>query len=413
MNFLFTLLQKLAMHLTWIYAGTSAYCPQKMVVHEKPDLKSPVTGSIFPGSYLPVEKILSGKCGSGKQFVKIPGGFLCLRISNIKNILPIQFPVVSVPENQPLHFKPKVVLEKKCPGFNGKQNVKLNKPKYFYLKGTRFFFDNRFSKIESKWYFLNSQGLLIPRDCVQNDTVSTFRGSFIKSGIPVDFSFAYTYNTNGVPVWLKSGEYSGKKLEHHKIVHVNTRKFYTKNNHRYLLTSDNVYINEKHLRIIIFSKPPSYVKNSRWIEVNKSQQTLVAYQGSNPVFMTLVSTGINGRETPTGIFRIFYKRAFQDISRKNGNTYTNRFESVPWVQYFDGENAIHPGYWHSVYGSRHSIGCVETSPFDARFLFHWTHPYIPNGFYKITQNSSSRGSLIRIVDYQGQNVPFKGKVFRN
>ena len=55
-------------------------------------------------------------------------------------------------------------------------------------------------------------------------------------------------------------------------------------------------------------RPGAVGPRERWIDVDLSSQTLMAYEGDAPVFATLVATGIGGPgsplATPVGIFRI-------------------------------------------------------------------------------------------------------------
>ncbi|MDQ7035293.1 MAG: L,D-transpeptidase [Anaerolineae bacterium] len=46
-------------------------------------------------------------------------------------------------------------------------------------------------------------------------------------------------------------------------------------------------------------------------------------------------------------------------------------KSVPWVQYFDGSNALHGTMWHDLFGYRRSRGCVNLSISDAGWVFKW------------------------------------------
>lgn len=56
---------------------------------------------------------------------------------------------------------------------------------------------------------------------------------------------------------------------------------------------------------------------------------------------------------------------------------------VPWIQYFASGYAIHGAYWHDVFGIPRSHGCVNLSPIDARYVFFWTTPQLPQGFHGI------------------------------
>ena len=51
--------------------------------------------------------------------------------------------------------------------------------------------------------------------------------------------------------------------------------------------------------------------------------------------------------------------------------YDYYLEDVPYVMYFYGDYAIHGTYWHSNFGYPMSHGCVNTSPWDASWLFSW------------------------------------------
>lgn len=54
---------------------------------------------------------------------------------------------------------------------------------------------------------------------------------------------------------------------------------------------------------------------------------------------------------------------------------------VPWIQYFAAGYALHGAYWHDVFGVPRSHGCVNLSPIDARYVFFWTEPALPEGWH--------------------------------
>lgn len=56
---------------------------------------------------------------------------------------------------------------------------------------------------------------------------------------------------------------------------------------------------------------------------------------------------------------------------------------VPWIQYFAAGYALHGAYWHDVFGIPRSHGCVNLSPIDARVVFLWTDPPLPEGWHGI------------------------------
>jgi hypothetical protein len=60
---------------------------------------------------------------------------------------------------------------------------------------------------------------------------------------------------------------------------------------------------------------------------------------------------------------------------------------VPWIQYFASGYAMHGAYWHDVFGIPRSHGCVNLAPIDARVLFLWTDPPVPDGWHGVNIGS--------------------------
>jgi L,D-transpeptidase catalytic domain len=56
---------------------------------------------------------------------------------------------------------------------------------------------------------------------------------------------------------------------------------------------------------------------------------------------------------------------------------------VPWIQYFAAGYALHGAYWHDVFGIPRSHGCINLAPIDARLVFRWTDPPLPEGWHGI------------------------------
>jgi len=56
---------------------------------------------------------------------------------------------------------------------------------------------------------------------------------------------------------------------------------------------------------------------------------------------------------------------------------------VPWIQYFASGYALHGAYWHDVFGVPRSHGCINLSPIDARIVFNWTDPPVPDGWHGV------------------------------
>jgi len=115
------------------------------------------------------------------------------------------------------------------------------------------------------------------------------------------------------------------------------------------------------------SKP---ITDGKWIDVNLSKQKLVAYEGTTPVFSSLVSTGVAGLPTVTGTFNIYVKYQSQLMTGGSGSSYYY-LPNVPYVMYFYQAYAIHGTYWHNNFGHPMSHGCVNLPTPAAQWVYGW------------------------------------------
>lgn len=170
----------------------------------------------------------------------------------------------------------------------------------------------------------------------------------------------------------------------------------------YMATSDGLLIDAERLVMPELRPIPKGLEPwERWIDVSLSSQLLVAYDGAKPVYVTLVSTGKKGTEeepfeTPVGRWRIYSK---QVTSNMDGTTATDgnyAIQDVPWVMYFDGSYALHGAFWHRSFGFVRSHGCVNLGPSDARWLFGWTVPLLPDGWHGVHATDETPGTTVVI-----------------
>jgi lipoprotein-anchoring transpeptidase ErfK/SrfK len=169
----------------------------------------------------------------------------------------------------------------------------------------------------------------------------------------------------------------------------------------YVETSDGNFLVDKSLvRIEPPRELPTWAKNRQsWVDVSILKQTLVAYEGERPVYATLVSTGKDGlgdpkttHSTVQGTFRIHTKHVTATMS---GDEADDPFElhDVPYVQYFHEGFALHAAYWHEGFGGPRSHGCINLSPEDARWLFSWTDPPVPQAWHSAL---SREGTIVHV-----------------
>jgi hypothetical protein len=140
----------------------------------------------------------------------------------------------------------------------------------------------------------------------------------------------------------------------------------------------------------------------RWIDVDLAQQTIVAYEGTKPVFASIVSTGKGPPKTdfatPVGVHRIWVKifTTKMDNLEKEDVEKHYALEDVPWVQFFDKAVALHGAFWHRDFGHIHSHGCVNLAPIDARWLYAFTAPHLPIGWTAVYPTKSELGTVVRV-----------------
>lgn len=162
---------------------------------------------------------------------------------------------------------------------------------------------------------------------------------------------------------------------------------------RFVRIADGEWVEQVDLRIAANSPRPRGVRSDeRWLDVDLDNNTLVAYEGDKPVFATLVSTGFGS--TPPSLHRIVRKDALRTLTAPSVATGSWSFPDVPFVLEFRKYYALHAVYWHDGFGTKRGHGCVNLSPRDARTLYDFTLPHVPEGWLRI--DSDREGTPVRI-----------------
>jgi hypothetical protein len=148
-----------------------------------------------------------------------------------------------------------------------------------------------------------------------------------------------------------------------------------------------VYANAAHLRLLpekeLLPLVTDISEKSKKIQVNLSQQVLIAYQDDQPVYMTRTATGarfIDGNfTTPAGQYILHRKRPTRHMADGDfAAPKTYDLPGVPWVTYMSQNGAaLHGTYWHNDFGKPRSHGCINVSSEAAKWLYLWTTPVVP------------------------------------
>lgn len=142
----------------------------------------------------------------------------------------------------------------------------------------------------------------------------------------------------------------------------------------------------------------------KWIEVDLSDQKIIAHEGSQIFLESKISSGLAGTPTPTGEFRVWYKTKSQKMSGGTGRSYFY-LPNVPFIMFFENENvpgfkgySLHGTYWHDDFGNRRSHGCVNLPTPVAEQLYYWTTPDLADGSRVVRASSDNPGTKIVIHD---------------
>jgi lipoprotein-anchoring transpeptidase ErfK/SrfK len=145
-----------------------------------------------------------------------------------------------------------------------------------------------------------------------------------------------------------------------------------------------------------------YAHDERWIEVDLSEQKLIAWEGDRAFLETPVSTGLPWWPTPTGEFRIWIKLRATKMEGGTGKYYYY-LPNVPYVMFFENDEipawrgfGLHGTYWHDDFGTQRSHGCVNLPTEIAKELYYWTNPVMPEGRYTVWSSEGNQGTKIVI-----------------
>jgi len=225
------------------------------------------------------------------------------------------------------------------------------------------------------------RGRLIPAERLAPATVSEFEGFLISDPSMLPQVIIVGSGVTSLRQTTKDGPLAnGPKVSHlERFDYLGEIK---RNNRTYIQIGDNQFVSSRVAAVVRNQNPPKDLKpEERWIDVDLSEQTLVAFEGERPVFATVVSTGREGFPTPVGEFRIYAKHMTVTMDDTEAGAEAYSIEDVPWVQYFKDSYALHGAFWHNRFGRVRSHGCVNLAPKDAKRLFAWTGPAIASGIH--------------------------------
>lgn len=258
------------------------------------------------------------------------------------------------------------------------------------------------SKVRDKGrsWWRTARGGFVPSAKTYRYKGKDFQGVELPEGTEFPFGFVYDEKAVFYSLDVDSGKLKrAKKAEHRSFVDLDDERSEV-GGRVYIRTSEGLYLREKSLRLAQPQEMPEQAMPwERWIDVSLDRQLLVAYEGTVPVYATLVSTGKRGSKeesfaTPKGTWRIRTKHISSSMAGSTATDGDYSIQDVPWAMFFEGNYALHGAFWHTRFGRTRSHGCVNLGPTDARWLFYWTTPFLPESWHGVSAHEGSPGSLV-------------------
>lgn len=262
--------------------------------------------------------------------------------------------------------------------------------------------------LEGEVYWRIGRGEYLSVDAIRAIEPSRWAGTRIGDetglSLPVAFALARKARNKKIPVYdSETGARVVKWLAPRSVVPV----LDTASSR--LRIGEHEWVDTIHMRVAEKTAPPPLTEpGERWVDLDVDRQVLVAYEGETPVYATLVSSGSKKYPSETGVFRVWVKFSETDMTGQMGDEAPYSVATVPWTQFYAKDLALHTAYWHDKFGKPVSHGCINLSPIDARFLYFWSGPDVPEGWSMAHGIVERPGSMVRVRSEADPQPEFKG-----
>ena len=224
-----------------------------------------------------------------------------------------------------------------------------------------------------------------------NQVVENLGDTMHPAEITVPYSQSYLQRQKGVWTPLYRLYYSTNYWVTQLVEGPDGQPWYRIKDDMLMKDSLDLYAPAQHVRLIPSSEmtpiSADVPASQKSVEVSLATQMLTAYENSNIVLKTKISSGLDYHpigqiswNTPTGTFYVENKMISKHMG--NGLLVPNTSDAVyilpgiPWVSFFQTDLgvAFHGTYWHHNFGVPMSHGCVNMRTEEAKWLFRWLMP---------------------------------------
>jgi hypothetical protein len=243
---------------------------------------------------------------------------------------------------------------------------------------------------EPRRFGVTPSGHVVPIDRLKPALGSTWHGIDVeKIGLPV--AFVHKSGVQAFSLRRGEAEETDDELERRTAVPL-SGKFRTVNGVRYEQAREGFWLRAQDLVVVVRrTKFPELAKGTqKWIDVSLANQTLTAYEGQKPVYVTLVSSGRDMLKDPTqsastarGTFKVRSKSVTRALDSREVH---DDFDvaDAPWVMEFEPGYALAGTYWGDGIGEAQTFHAVTLTPVDARRIWQWADPALPDGWHAVT-----------------------------
>ncbi len=237
--------------------------------------------------------------------------------------------------------------------------------------------DNMVEYEGQHWYQINEEEF-VPADTLAFASASHFQGVYLTEQPQHPFAWANRWIQPSVVPQGALNE-AAAAINRYQLVTLFAEE--RRGDEIWYLIGPDQWLEQENVARVDVDPPPSEVGPSeKWIEVDLFEQTIAAYEGARMVYATLISSGRTATATPAGLYRVYYKVREGKMSNpdvEDGSATWYFIEDVPWTMYFSGGYSIHAAFWHDAFGFLRSHGCVNLAPLDAKWLYTWADPMMP------------------------------------
>ncbi|WP_437899763.1 L,D-transpeptidase family protein [Sorangium sp. So ce124] len=281
------------------------------------------------------------------------------------------------------------------------------------VNGSTVAFTRAFDAQDRTWVVTSDQAYM-PKDRLKPYPRSSFQGVWLKDGRSLPLAF---FRKTDRPKYQRGagGRFEPTGASFARLASVGlTGRAELEDGERFLETQEpGVYVRADDTVVIEAAKSSPLEGEAdpsspprKWIEVSVLGGWFVAYEELTPVFATLISPGRGGvprqgipaietAATPTGRFRIDGKFVTATMVSSTNDKIVH--SEVQFVQNFSGPHALHGAYWHDAWGEPKSGGCVNLSPIDAKQMFAWTDPPVPEGWHGLRASRDAGRSTVVLI----------------